>query len=438
MMVDTQSKTFIHQVFVLSLVFGFFAINIGCSKKGLVAEKYSSEFYRVPKLLPNGAMDKNPKFIVCGDIQPGWRIEQKFHKRENWLTWKMLFFPFYEIYWLGNGLIGGVNFLRHTPDYGTKERRMVRDAIYAERSEIDFMFIVGDMVADGQRPSHWERFLQENKVELPLLLDVPFLPVIGNHDKANDKTYGLPNYEAIFDYPQFYVMDFPDAAIVVVDSNFIIDQYQFINDNEQDALFEEWFVSGEDSEQPAWLERELASRDQIFKIVIMHHPPISFGRHYSDWVGPSLGRNLKRKRQQLLNLFRKQGVQLVLCGHEHLYEHNILQCSQYEHAKNNARLSDKDPVGTGRLNATGGEIHFVVTGSGGAPTRAPSDERKLEKCLQSYRAEGFNVLLVKQEEIYNYCLMEITPDEVTIQVMEVTGDSTHPLRLVDEILIPKP
>jgi len=224
------------------------------------------------------------------------------------------------------------------------------------------------------------------------------------------------------------VMDFPDAAIFVVDSNFIIDQYQSINDNEQDALFEEWFVSGEDSEQPAWLERELASRDQIFKIVIMHHPPISFGRHYSDWDAHSFGRNLKGKRQQFLNLFRKQGVQLVLCGHEHTYEHSILRYSPDEHAKNNARL---------RLSATEGEIHFVVTGSGGAPTRAPSDERKLGKCLQSYSAEGFNVLLVKQEEIYNYCLIEITPDEITIQVMEVTGDSTHPLRLVDEILIPK-
>jgi len=215
------------------------------------------------------------------------------------------------------------------------------------------------------------------------------------------------------------VMDFPDAAIFVVDSNFIIDQYQSINDNEQDALFEEWFVSGEYSEQPAWLERELASRDQFFKIVIMHHPPISFGIHHSDWDQPSCGRNLKGKRQQLLNLFHKQGVQLVLCGHEHTYEHNILQYSKDE-------------------QATEHEIHFIVTGSGGAPTRACSDERKLEKFLQSYRAEGFNVLSVKQEEIYNYCLMEITPDEVTIQVMEVTGDSTHPLRLVDEILIPKP
>jgi hypothetical protein len=391
-----------------------------CARKGLVAEKYSNEFYRVPKLLPNEMMNKNPEFIVWGDIQPGWRIEQKFLRRENWLTRKMLFFPFYEIYWLSNGFVGGVNYLRRTPDYGAKERQMVRNAIYAEakRSKIDFILSVGDMIDDGRRPSHWEIFLRENKIELPLLLDFPFLPIIGNHERANDLTYGFPNYEAIFVYPRFYVLDFPDVALFVVDSNFIIDQNQFIDDDEQDALFEKWFVSGEGSEQPAWLERELASRDQVFKIVIMHHPPISLGKHHSDWTKPSYGRNLKEKRQQLLNLFHKQGVQLVLCGHEHLYEHNILRYSLNEHA-------------------TEREIHFIVSGSGGAPTRACNDECKLKKFLQGYLDEGFNVFLVKQEEIYNYCLIEITLDKVTIQVMEVTGDSTHPLRLVEEIRIPK-
>jgi len=419
-MAYTPYKTFPQRVFVLFLVFGFLTINMGCAKKGLVAEKYSSEFYRVPDLLPSEAMDKNPKFIVCGDIQPGWRIKQKFLKRENWLTWNMLFFPFYEFYWLSNGFSGGINGLRQMPDYGTEERRMVRDAIYAEgkRSKIDFMLIVGDMTADGRRPSHWEIFLRENKIERPLLLDFPFLPVIGNHERANDLTHGLPNYEAIFGYPKFYVLDFLDVAFFIVDSNFIIDQYQLIDDNEQDALFEEWFVSKKDSEQPAWLEQKLASRNQFFKIVIMHHPPISFGKHHSDWAKPSLGRHLQKKRKRLLNLFHKQGVQLVLCGHEHLYEHNILRYAP-------------------DANVTAREIHFIVSGSGGAPLRARTDEGKLKKYLQNYRDEELDALLVKQEDIYNYCIIETTSDKVTIQVTEVTGDSAHPLRLVEEILIPK-
>ncbi len=440
-MVQTQYKTLIQRVFSLFLVFGLLAINIGCAQKGLVAEKYSSDFYRVPKLLPDEPMDKNPKFIVYGDSKPGWRVNEKFLKKKNWLTWKMLLFPFYEVYWLGNGLAGGINWLQHTPDYGIQGCWMVRDAIYAEakRSKIDFILNMGDMIGDGRRPSHWAKFLRENKIERPLVSDFPFLPVVGNHEKVNDPIYGLPNYEAIFEYPQFYVLDFPDAALFVVDSNIIIDQYQFIDDDEQDALFEKWFVSAEDSDlcfsastalrknkslQPAWLEQELASRNQSFKIVVMHHPLASLGKHYSDWTKPSSGRNLQKKRQQLIKLFYEQGVQLVLHGHEHLYEHTILR----------SRGQSPDPT---YGNQTEHGIHFIVNGSGCAPLRSPSDAQKIELCCQNYRAEGFDVLLVKQKEIYHYSLVDIAPDKITIQILEVTGDATHPIRLVEEIIIPK-
>jgi len=364
-------------------------------------------------------MDKNPRFIVCGDIQQGWRIKQKFLNKENWLTWKMLIFPFYELYWLGNGFVGGVNWLRKVPDYGKKERRMIRNAVYeyTKQSEIDFMFIVGDMVADGRRPKHWEMFLKENKIEQPLLLNLPFLPVIGNHEKANEPTYGFPNYQAIFSYPRFYVLDFPDAALFVVDSNIIIDQYEFIDDKQQDELFEKWFVS-ENPEKPAWLERELASRQQPFKIVLMHHPPISFGKHYSDWNNSSFGNELKQKRKLLLNLFHKYGVQLVFCGHEHIYEHNILE-----------NESDKSK------NAS--EIHFIVCGSAGAPLRSLNDRFEIERFLKDYRDEGYNVISVKQRRIYNYCILETSSDKITIQVIEVTEDNIQPKRLVEEIVVPR-
>ena len=39
-------------------------------------------------------------------------------------------------------------------------------------------------------------------------------------------------------------------------SNLIVDQYQLIDDEEQERLFREWFVSG-DAAEPSWLEKEL-------------------------------------------------------------------------------------------------------------------------------------------------------------------------------------
>ena len=160
-----ECKMFIKRFLCIFLISIFLVSSFGCEKKGLITEKYHSDFYRVPKLLTDSSMEKNPRFIIYGDSQFGWRIKEKFLKRENWLTWKMLIFPFYEVYWLGNGAIGGVNRLRHVPDYGGRERRMVRYAIYTEakQSEVDFIFHIGDMPDDGRRPSDWAMFLNENK-----------------------------------------------------------------------------------------------------------------------------------------------------------------------------------------------------------------------------------------------------------------------------------
>jgi hypothetical protein len=399
----------------LALIFSILIVGTGCERKGLVSSKYPKDFYRIPKLLPDGPAQENPTFVIYGDSRPGWRVKEKFLKRKNWLTWKMVVIPFYEVYWVGNGISGGINYLRRTPHYGVEERRMVRDAIYeeAKSSGVDFVFHGGDMVTDGRRPSHWAKFVRENKMERPLATEFPLLPVIGNHEKANDPVHGLPNYKAIFEYPQFYVLDFPDVAVFVVDSDVVVDQYQFINDDEQDALFHQWFVSDEGSEPPAWLERELASRNQLFKIVVMHHPPISFARHHSDWLKPSYGRELKQKRKQFLSMLQQQEVQLILSCHDHLYEHSVVRVSTHE----------------------GPGIHVIVSGGGGVPLRSGSDAEKREKYQQNYVAEGLEVKLIRQEVIYHYCLLDIDADSITIRVMETTGNAKEPAKLAEEIII---
>ena len=266
------------------------------------------------------------------------------------------------------------------------------------------------MPTDGRRPSHWGTFLRENKVEVPLLTEFPFVPLIGNHEKANDRAHGLANYKAIFDYPGFYVLDFPDAAFFIVDSNLVVDQYGLMDDDEQDALFQKWFIAGKDSQQKAWLEREMSSRSQRFKIVLMHHPPVSFGRHSTDWDKPSFGRNLRQKRQQLLSMFHQQGVQLVLASHDHSYEHNVVRV-----------LPDMES-----------KIHIVISGGGGAPLRGGRAEGKIK---QYYVEEGLDAELIRQGIIHHYCLVNVAPDKITIRVMEVTGDPKEPLRLADEIEI---
>ena len=412
--IHNGNKLYLQRIFTLLVVSGLVAASIGCARKGLIIEKYQSDFYRVPKLLPDGPMDENPHFIYYGDSRPGWRGHEKFYRKQNWLTWKMALIPFYEVYWLGNGIVGGINRLRNVPDYGHRERRMVRDAVYqeAKRSDVDFIVHGGDMPTDGRRPSHWALFIDEHKFQRPLLTEFPFIPMAGNHERTDDKEYGLPNYEAIFDYPSFFVMDFPDAAIFVVDSNLIIDQHESIDDDEQDALFQKLFVS-DDSEQPAWLEREMASRSQRFKILLMHHPPISLAKHYTDWTNPLWGRNLEQKRMKLLSLLFQHGVQAILAGHDHLYQHTVV------------RSTDHDGPG----------IRVVISGGAGSPLRSGTKPGRVAECCQLLSEGGLDVALIREAEIYHYCLVEIDSEKITIKVMAVTGDPENPVRLSDEIII---
>jgi len=397
-------------------IFSLILIGLNCAPVGIVTEKYSEDFYRVEKLLSQAPIQTNPTLIVYSDNQSGWRIRETFLKKSNWLTWKMLIFPFYELYLIGNGIVGTVNWARKMPDYGGKERRFIRDTIYtaAKNSQNAVILNIGDIVAnDGRRPAHWATFIQENKIEHPLLNDIPYLPVIGNHEHATDTTYGLANFKAVFDYPRFYVVEFRDMALFVLDSNLLIDQYEKIDDDVQDKLFHKWFVSDENAKKISWLENQLGKSDKPFKIIVMHHPPITFGMHHRDWLDEDNGRNLIEKRHRLLNLFQKYGVRVVLSGHDHLYQHNILDVDE------------------------GRKIHFIVGGGGGVPLRKPVNTKKQIKYQQHFKSEGLDVRIARQEEIYHYYIIEVTSNEMTIKVHEVTGKIESPIRLVENIGVKK-
>ena len=135
----------------------------------------------------------------------------------------MFIFPFYELYLLGNGFLGGIDYLRHESNFGYKERILVRDAVYKEAKElpVDFILITGDIVKDGRYPDDWMTFLKDNKMDCPLLSEIPFFPTVGSHEYVNDTTYGLKNYRAVFDFPRFYVVECPNADIFVLDSHII-------------------------------------------------------------------------------------------------------------------------------------------------------------------------------------------------------------------------
>jgi len=207
-------------------------------------------------------------------------------------------------------------------------------------------------------------------------------------------------------------------ALFIVDSNLIVDWRQDIEDDLQDALFEEWFVSS-DPGRPAWLERELANCNKSFKVLSMHHSPLFFGYHWTNWTKPSHGRNNPQKRRRLLRLLQEHGVQVIFSGHDHIYQHNVL------------RNSIKDSPGVE-------EIHFVVSSGGGVPLRNPKSAGEMERIQRYYLEEGFEVEPLMQVKVFHYCLVQVDAFEMRIQTFEVPRDADEHLRLLEEIVVPEP
>jgi 3',5'-cyclic AMP phosphodiesterase CpdA len=146
----------------------------------------------------------------------------------------------------------------------------------------DFVTMMGDNIYGGHKPKDFEQ-----KFEIPYkpLLDagVKFYACLGNHDDSNETLYKPFNMNG----QRYYSFKKGDVQFFVLDSNYM------------------------DSAQLDWIDRQLSSSSAKWKIAYFHHPLYSDGRFH----GPDLD-----LRKQLMPLFEKYGLNVVLSGHDHVYE----------------------------------------------------------------------------------------------------------------------
>lgn len=146
----------------------------------------------------------------------------------------------------------------------------------------DFVLMLGDNIYGGKSQSDFER-----KFEQPYksLLDggVKFYASIGNHDNPNERLYKPFNMGGA----RYYSFKKGNATFFALDSNYM------------------------DSTQLDWLDRQLQITNSEWKICFLHHPLYSDARYHGSDLD---------LRAVLTPLFAKYGVNLVLSGHDHVYE----------------------------------------------------------------------------------------------------------------------
>lgn len=188
--------------------------------------------------------------------------------------------------------------------------RIVRE-ILAEAP--DFVVHTGDLsLRDGKREGGGEAAFF--RVEAPLLRSLPFFPAAGNHDGDGARFVELFVESLEAGHRTHYLEEWGPVALVVLDSGEPFDAR---------------------SDQGRWLARTLAELDLHpavrFRVVAMHWGPYDSGSGH----GPNVD-----ARHSLVPLFEEHGVDVVLSGHDHVYE-----------------------------RSSAGGVRYVMTGGGGGGAR---------------------------------------------------------------------
>ena len=168
---------------------------------------------------------------------------------------------------------------------GSEKQRQVADMMVRYRTAFpfDFVLMMGDNLYGGETPKDFEK--KFSNVYKPLLdAKINFYATLGNHDLPLQIYYENFNMNG----KEYYRFKKGDVAFYSLNSNYM------------------------DKKQVQWLENELAKDTSDWKVCFFHHPPYSSARkHGSDG----------QLREIVEPIFLKYGVNLVLTGHDHVYEH---------------------------------------------------------------------------------------------------------------------
>jgi acid phosphatase type 7 len=173
----------------------------------------------------------------------------------------------------------------------------------------DFLLNTGDVVAEGGRAADWRAFFQ---VEGPMLKDRALFLCIGNHELYDD--------EAGANFARYFGFREPHEASEAAE----VAPYGTVRWSGVRLFFLNGMHDWQTGDERKWLERELARADDeaglVWRIAVVHHGPWSSGPH---------GSNAKLLSARVPELLAAHHVDLVLSGHDHIYERGQVGALKY-------------------------------------------------------------------------------------------------------------
>lgn len=175
------------------------------------------------------------------------------------------------------------------------------EKMYSEHPETEFAIMGGDMVNLPGRRDHWEGFVDN----CGIFAELPLMTVPGNHEGVTSNNTYKKVFHHIGNGPYgeaFYWFETEKCRFIMLDSSFLAKARQM--------AMGQTLWSVREREIRIWLADALAESEKRWNIVVTHHPV--YGMHDMFTVS-------KEIRELWLPVLKESRVDLVLCGHQHVY-----------------------------------------------------------------------------------------------------------------------
>ena len=193
---------------------------------------------------------------------------------------------------------------------GNSEQRAVAGQMLAvqRRSRFDLTLFLGDNIYESGSPSEIEKkFLKPYRGLLQNGVEVR--GSIGNHDARSET--GVLLQQLIFGMGAKTYYSFIKNTNLI--EFFALDSTILIDESNNKAS----------ESQLRWFENRLAESNAVWKVVFLHHPLYSSAKRHGN--ASSDEKDLLRLHQSIEPLLKKYMVDIVLNGHDHVYERPQMQ-----------------------------------------------------------------------------------------------------------------
>jgi acid phosphatase type 7 len=349
--------------------------------------------------------------------------------------------------------------------YGDPGQRAI--AWYAHQMRPDFVMNTGDNVYEGGLDTEYAKYffpiynadVGGPRTGAPLLRSVPFYTVLGNHDVHTPDANGQPaadfdkSPDALAYYSSMYLpLTGPEAPpqptpVIAAGEGAAafakfrecagprfprMGNYSFdYGDVHFLCLDSNVYVDPTDAGWHDYIARDLSGTDARWKVVVYHHPAFNAGdKHY------------KHQHMRVLSpLFERQGVDLVLSGHEHVYQRTrpfTFVPSGPGHAAARGK-SDRLVPGTftidhdfdGVTKTVPRGIVYITTGAGGKELYDPGFTSDPARWLHEEDDHAaYTARMVT--DVHSFTVIEVDAERLQLRQIDETGHE------VDRIVITKP